>query len=93
MADSAHPTVRADGDDFVLGNADESKAPNAQAPMVGPSKRKRDDGEPSQNHPDPPKRRGGRKPIVNATEMISHDEYNTKPNETKAQKSWRHQRI
>jgi hypothetical protein len=25
--------------------------------------------------------------------MISHNEYNTKPNESKAQKSWRHQRI
>ena len=58
MTDSAHPTVHADGDDLGLGTADESKAPNAQAPRVGPSKRKRD-GEPSQNNPDPPKRRKG----------------------------------
>ena len=94
MADSAHPTVRPDSDDLVLGTADESKAPNAQAPTVGPSKRKCDDGEPRQNNADPPKkRRGGRKPIENAAEMISHSKYDTKLNETKAQKAWRHQRI
>jgi hypothetical protein len=69
MADSAHPTARAGGDDFVLGTGDESKAPNAQAPTVGPTKRKRDDGEPSHHNPEPSKkRRGGRKQIQNAAE-------------------------
>jgi hypothetical protein len=71
MADLAHPTGRAEGDDVILGTADESKAPQAKAPTVGPSKRKPDDGEPSQNNPDPSKRRrGGRKAIENAAEMI-----------------------
>ena len=89
MADSAHPNARTKGDDFVLGTADESKAPKAPTPTVGPSKRKHDDEDPSQNNPDPPKRRkGGRKLMVNAAEMVSHDDYNTKPNETKAQKAW-----
>ena len=94
MADSAHPNARTDGDEVILGTADESKAPNAQAPTVGPPKRKRGGEEPSQNNADPPKRRkGGRKPIENAAEMISHSKYDTKPNETKTQKAWRHQRI
>ena len=60
----------ADEDELILGTSDESKAPNAKGPTVGPSTSKRKRSEPNANEQEadaPKKRRGGRQPLKNTT--------------------------
>nr|XP_020158077.1 triadin-like [Aegilops tauschii subsp. strangulata] len=82
----------ADEDDVVLGTADESKTPNAKGPTVGPStsKCKRSEqnaGEKEDNAPK--KKKGGGQAITNTAEYMSHDHYNTVPEELKQQRDKR----
>ena len=58
VADSAQRS-QPERDDIVLGTADESKAPNAKGPTVGPStsKRKRDEHDDDEQIETAPKRR------------------------------------
>jgi hypothetical protein len=96
VEDSAQPTSMAEGGEAVLGTADESKAPNAKGPTVGPSTSKRKRSEQNtdgQEEDAPKKRKGGRQPIANSTEYISHDNYNTVPGETANDKRRRLQKI
>jgi len=80
VEDSSRPMNMADEEEAVLGTADESKAPNAEGPTVGPStsKRKRPEQNADEQEEDAPKKKkGGRQPFTNSTQYISHDNYNT----------------
>jgi hypothetical protein len=86
VEDSARPVSMADGEDIILGIANESKAPNAKGPTVGPStsKTKRTQQKDDVQEEDAPKKKkGGRQPYTNIAECISHDKYNIVPRETK----------
>jgi hypothetical protein len=86
IEDSARPVSMADGDDVVLDTADESKAPNAKGPTVGPSisKRKRTELNADEQEENAlKKKKGGRQAITNTAKYISHDQYNTVPGESK----------
>ena len=86
----------ADGEDIMLGTTDESKAPNAKGPMVGPSTGKRKRNEPSADEQEEDalkKKKGGRQPYANSAEYISHDNYITVPGESKRERDKRLQRI
>jgi hypothetical protein len=86
VEDSAQPVSLADRDDVVLGTADESKAPNAKGPMVGPSTSKRKRTEQNANEQEEnalKKKKGGRQAYTNTAEYLSHDRYDTVPGETK----------
>ena len=75
-----------DGEEVILGTADESKALNAKGPMVGPStnKRKRNEKNVDEQEEDAPKnKKGDRQPFRNIAEYISHDKYNSVPSKTK----------
>ena len=63
VEDSARPMSMAEEEEAVLGTADESKAPNAKGPMVGPStsKQKRtEQNDKEQEENAPKKKKGGR---------------------------------
>src|SRR3990170_270294 len=96
VEDSANPVSRADRDDVILGTADESKAPNAKGPTIGPStsKRKRTAQKADEQEENAPKKkRGGRQAYTNTAEYISHDRYDTVPGKTKQQRDKRLQWI
>src|SRR3989337_869120 len=96
VEDYARPLSMADEEEAVLGTADESKAPNAKGPTVGPStsKRKRtEQNADEQEENAPKKKRGGTQPYTNTVEYISHDRYNTAHGETKQQRDKRLQWI
>ena len=96
VEDSARPVSMADGEDVILGTTDESKAPNAKGPTVGPSTSKRKRSEQNANQQEaeaPKKRKGGRKPLANSAEYISHKNYNMVPGETTTETRRRLQKI
>ena len=95
IEDSARPHGMAD-EEVLLGIVDESKAPNAKGPTVGPSTSKRKRSEPNENEQEedaPKKKKGGRQPFTNSFEYISHDKYNTVPGESKHDRDKRLQWI
>jgi hypothetical protein len=49
VEDSSKPHSMADDEEAFMGTNDESKAPNAKGPMVGPSTSKRKRAEPNEN--------------------------------------------
>jgi hypothetical protein len=79
-----------------MGTSDKSKAPNAKGPTVGPSSSKRKRAEPNANEQEKDalkKRKGGRQPLTNTTQYISHDDYNTVPGEDSTQRKGCVQKI
>jgi hypothetical protein len=97
IEDSAKIHSMADDEEAFMGTADESKAP--KGPTVGPSTSKRKWTEQNANDKEadaPKKRRGGRQPLKNTAELVSHYEYNRVPGEDSTQrkgcvqKIWRH---
>ena len=67
-----------------MGTTDVSKAPNAKGPTVGPSTSKiktLEQNPDEQEENASKKRKGGKQPLKNAVEPVSHDEYNTVPGE------------
>ena len=96
VEDSTRPLSIADDEETVMGTTDESKAPNAKGPTVGPStnKRKRSEQNPAEQEEDAPKKRkGGRQPFTNSTQYISHENYNTVIGETTTEKKRRLQKF
>ena len=82
IEDSARPHSMGDEEEVLMGTADESKAPNAKGPMVGPSTSKRKRSKPNANGQEadaPKKRKGGRQPYTNSAQYISHVKYNIVP--------------
>ena len=79
-------------DGAFMGTTEESKAPNAKVPIVGPSSSKRKRSEQNANEQEedaPKKRKGGRQPITNSAQYISHDDYNIVPREELTQRKRR----
>nr|XP_040253917.1 dentin sialophosphoprotein-like [Aegilops tauschii subsp. strangulata] len=94
VEDSAKIHSMTDNEEAFMGIADESKAP--KGPTVGPStsKRKRTEQNANEQEADAPKKwRGGRQPIKNIVELVSHDEYNTVPGEDSNQRKGCVQKI
>lgn len=87
VEDSAKPVGQTEqGKDTVMGIADESKA---QGPTLSPPKPKRKhtkkSPEKDANGNPIKKKRGGRKPEENSSELMSHDQYRIVVGETKRQ--------
>ena len=96
IEDYARPMRMADEEEAVLGTTDESKAPNAKSPMVGPStsKRKRPKQNADEQEEDAPKKKkGGRQPFTNSARCISRDNYNTVQGESATENRRRLQKI
>ena len=85
VKDYARPLSMVGEEEVFMGTADESKAPNAKGPTVGPStnKRKRSEQNADQQEEDAPKKKkGGRQPFTNSSQYISRANYNTILGET-----------
>ena len=70
VEDLARPLSMDNDEEVVMGTEDESKAPNAKGPTIGPStsKRKRSEQNADEQEEDAPKKKkGGRQPFTNST--------------------------
>lgn len=92
VEDSAKPIGHNEvGEDTVMCIADESKA---QGPTLSHPKQKRISPEcDADGNPMVKKKRGGRKPEENSTELMSHDRYKNVSGETKTQRRTRMKKI